>query len=103
MNKPQEHTTPNGNTWYRLDNDIYGNPRVMAHFLNLVSPMSERKAHRLNANDECASINTLEQWARETVNGKNYRGKWFGGGIVWQSHLNDEQINNMIDGICADK
>ena len=101
MNKPQEHTTPNGNIWYRLENDAYGNPRIMTHFMTLVSPMQERDAHRLNAGNACASIETLQQWAREAVNGKIYRAKWFGGGIVWTSYLNDEQINNLIDGIQA--
>lgn len=102
MNKPQEHTTPNGNIWYRLDNDAYGNPRVVTHFLNLVSPTQEREAHRLNANNVCAAIDAMEQWAKETVHGKNYRAKWFGGGIVWKPYLDDEQINNLIDGIRAD-
>jgi hypothetical protein len=101
MEKAQEHKTPNGNVWYRLKNDAYGNPRIMTHFLNLVSPPQLREAHRMSANNECASINTLKQWARETVNGRNYRAKWFGGGIVWQSWLSDSQINDMIDGIQA--
>ena len=101
MNKPQEHITPNGNVWYHLGNDAYGNPRVMTHFLNLIGPMEQREAHRMSANNERASIDTLEQWAKETVNGRNYRAKWFGGGIVWKSYLNDEQINNLIDGIQA--
>jgi hypothetical protein len=103
MNKIKEYKTPNGYTWYRLENDSYGNPRIMTHFLNLVSPMQEREAHRLNADNACASIETLKQWAREAVNGKSYRAKWFGGGIVWTSYLNDEQINKLIDGIQADK
>ena len=102
MNKIiNEHTTANGAIWYRLENDMNGNPRVMTHFLNLVSPDQLREADRMSANDASASINILEQWAKDTVRGKKYRAKWFGGGIVWQSYLNDEQINNLIDGIKA--
>ena len=101
MNKVKEYKTPNGNIWYRLENDAYGNPRIMTHFLNLVSPSQLREARHMSANNECESIDILEQWARETVNGRNYRAKWFGGGIVWKSYLNDEQINNLIDGIQA--
>jgi hypothetical protein len=101
MNKAQEHTTPNGSVWYRLENDSYGNPRIMTHFLNLVSHSQRREARRMSANNAFESIYTLEQWARETVNGWKYRAKWFGGGIVWTSYLSDEQIDDLIDGIQA--
>ena len=97
-----EHTTPNGALWYRLENDTNGNPRIMTHFLNLVSPGQQREADRQSANDTFVSINILMQWAKDTVHGKKYRAKWFGGGIVWQSYLSDEQVNNLIDGIGAD-
>ena len=99
MNKPQEHTTPNGNVWYRLENDAYGNPRVMTHFLNLVSPTLKQKANDMRIYNEVEKIEALERWAKIRVNGKSYRAKWFGGGIVWTSYLNDEQFNNLIDGI----
>lgn len=100
MNKIiKEHTTANGALWYRLENDTNGNPRIMTHFLNLVTPDQKREADRISANDAFASINILLQWAKDTVHGKAYRAKWFGGGIVWQSYLSDEQVNNLIDGI----
>ena len=101
MNKVKEYKTPNGCTWYRLEADAYGSPRIMTHFLNLVSPYQEREAHRMSANNAIASIEALRQWAKKTVNGQDYRAKWFGGGIVWKSYLNDEQINKLIDGIQA--
>ena len=101
MNKAQEHKTPNGYIWYRLENNVYGSPRVMTHFLNLVSPYQLRKAHNMSANNECESTNILERWAKLAVHGRAYRARWFGGGIVWTSYLNDEQINDLIDGIQA--
>ena len=100
MNKIiDEHETPNGALWYRLENDTNGNPRIMTHFLNLVSPDQVREADRQSANDTFASDNILKQWAKDTVQGKAYRANWFGGGIVWQSYLSDEQVNDLIDGI----
>lgn len=103
MNKPQEHKTPNGYVWYRLDNDTYGTPRIMTHFMCLVSPMQRREAHDMHPTDMFATIDDMEQWAKNAVHGKIYRAKWFGGGIVWQSYLSDSQINDMIDGIQADE
>lgn len=73
----------------------------MTHFMNLVSPMQIREADRLNGNDACASIGTLEKWAKECVNGRSYTAKWFGGGIVWRSYLGDSDINALIDCINA--
>ena len=101
MNKVKEYTTPNGYTWYRLENNAYGSPRIMTHFLNLVSPHQQLEALHMSANGEAGSIDIMEQLAKEIVSGRNYQAKWFGGGIVWQSYLNDEQINNLIDGIQA--
>ena len=99
MSKPREHKTPHGYIWYRLNNDDYGNPRVMTHFLTLVSPKQQRKAHDMHP----TNIDALKQWAKERVNGKNYRARWFDGGIVWQSYLSDKQIDDLIDSIQADK
>ena len=99
MSKPQEHKTPNGYSWYRLDDDAYGNPRIMAHFMNLVSPTRRHEAHNMHPTDIFATIDDMEQWAKNTVHGKRYRAKWFGGGIVWSSYLNDKQIDELIDGI----
>lgn len=101
MNKAQEHTTPNGYIWYRLENNVYGSPRVMTHFLNLVSPYQLRKAYNMSANNASESIKTLERWAKLEVHGRSYRARWFGGGIVWTSCLSDKQIDDLIDCIQA--
>lgn len=99
MSKPQEHKTPNGYSWYRIDNDANGNPRIMTHFLNLVSSKQQSKAHDMHPTDMTSTIDTMEQWAKRAVHGKTYRASWFGGGIVWQSYLSDKQIDELIDGI----
>ena len=103
MSKPQEHKTPNGYSWYRLDNDTYGNPRIMTHFMCLVSPRQRSEARNMHPTDMIATIDALKQTAMESVDGKKYRGQWYGGFIVWQSYLSDPQINDMIDGIQADE
>lgn len=103
MSKPQEHTTPNGYSWYRLDNDANGNPRIMTHFLNLISPKQQSKAKDMHPTDMIAAINTMEQWAKRKVHGKTYRAEWFGGGIVWSTYISDKQIDELIDGINADE
>ena len=103
MIKPQEHKTPNGYSWYRLDDDAIGNPRIMTHFLNLVSPKQKSEAHDMHPTDMIATIDTMEQWAKRAIHGKTYRAQWFGGGIVWSSYISDKQIDELIDGIQADE
>lgn len=63
-------TTANNNqvNIYRARNDYYGNPRYIIHFLNI-------------DND----YQTAVQNSRK-IGGKIYRGKDFGGGIVFKSY-----------------
>jgi hypothetical protein len=51
--------------YYRIDNDLNGNPRYVTHFLDLgIKPNDYGKVPGLS----------------------KYRGKWFGGGYVIQSY-----------------
>lgn len=68
MKKPNEnHINVNGEeiSYYRIDNDLNGNPRYVVHFLDLdVKP------------NDYGNIKGLSK----------YRAKWFGGGYVIQSY-----------------
>jgi hypothetical protein len=70
----------------RINNDINGNPRFVVHFLDLLNE------------GEGEGLRTLEKLdlalkkARK-VGGKMYRGRDFGGGIVFQSYNIQETIN----------
>jgi hypothetical protein len=70
----------------RINNDVNGNPRFVVHFYDLLTDI------------EGLNLNILERYelalqkARK-VGGKMYRGKDFGGGIVFQSYNITETIN----------
>jgi hypothetical protein len=65
--------------YYRIDNDLNGNPRYVTHFLDLgVKPNDYGKIPGLS----------------------KYRGKWFGGGYVIQSYNLESDLNhykNLVD------
>lgn len=70
----------------RINNDVNGNPRYVVHFYDLLTDI------------EGLNLSILERYelalqkARK-VGGKMYRGKDFGGGIVFQSYNIIETIN----------
>ena len=71
--------TVNGIEFFRIDNDFCGNPRYVVHFLQI--NYDYERAHKIAL--KCG--------------GAKYRGKWFGGGFVFQSYsLNElsEKLNN---------
>jgi hypothetical protein len=59
--------TINGITFYQINNDYYGNPRYVVHFLAL-------------SDDYENAIKLAKK-----IGGKKYRAKWFGGGIVFET------------------
>lgn len=63
-----ELTTNVGINFTRIDNDINGNPRYVCHFLNIAN----------NYNEAIKKANT--------IGGKKYHTKSYGGGIVFQSY-----------------
>ena len=76
--------TINGITFSHINNDYYGNPRYVFHFLEL-------------SDDYKRAIKLSHQ-----IGGGKYTAKWYGGGIVIQSynieetakHINDISENN---------
>jgi hypothetical protein len=65
--------------YYRIDNDLNGNPRYVTHFLDLgIKPNDYGKVPGLS----------------------KYRGKWFGGGYVIQSYNLESDLSyykNLVD------
>jgi hypothetical protein len=73
--KPQANNITVNNeeiTYYRIDNDINGNPRYVVHFLSL--------------NVKLADYGKIKGLTK-------YRAKWFGGGYVFQSHNLESDLN----------
>jgi hypothetical protein len=69
----------------RINNDVNGNPRYVTHFLNI--PL-----------DADVSINERYALAckkANTIGGKKYHTKSFGGGIVFQSYNLDTLIKDI--------
>lgn len=73
-------------TVYPTRSDTYGNPRFVVHFRDFpnLDPDPEYRARGI---DGIVSMqNRFIDNVRHAVGGKRYRGKDFGGGIVFQSY-----------------
>ena len=78
----------------RVKNDVYGNPRYVTHFLNCVSEKEQKQFE----NDGLKRINNAYLFTvnkMRKLGGKKYRGKDFGGGIVFQSYNLHELANEI--------
>ncbi len=72
----------------RVNNDINGNPRYVIHFLNIIN----------DSEGENLSISQKYIFATNKVKkigGKKYKGKDFGGGIVFQSYNTTILVNEL--------
>ena len=75
----------------RVNNDVYGNPRYVTHFLSL-----------LNEDEQTLSNYNLAVKRAKKLGGKKYRGHDFGGGFVFQGWNLDglrKNIINMLESI----
>ena len=70
----------------RVNNDVYGNPRYVTHFFSL-----------LKEEEQTLSNYNLAVKRANKLGGKKYRGKDFGGGIVFQSYNLDELRKRIIE------
>ena len=70
----------------RVNNDVYGNPRYVTHFLSL-----------LNEEEQTLSNYNLAVKRANKLGGKKYRGNDFGGGIVFQSYNLDGLRKRIIE------
>ena len=71
--------------FYRIENDVNGNPRYIIHFLYL---LNESESEGLTLDQK---YNLAIKKAKK-IGGKKYRGNLFGGGIVFQSYNIQETI-----------
>jgi hypothetical protein len=76
----------------KINNDVNGNPRYVVHFIDLLNE-GERKGL-----DVLQSFDLAVKKARK-VGGKVYKGKDFGGGIVFQSYNILETLKKAKGGI----
>ncbi len=79
----------------RVKNDINGNPRYVIHFLNCINIDEEAQFK----NDGLNMISNKYTFAVDKMHkfgGKKYKGKDFGGGIVFQSY-NLQDLANKIN------
>ena len=91
----------------RVNNDVNGNPRYVTHFLNLITDKDKEQIEidfaltlQQNPFKRITLLYDLAISKARNLGGKKYRGKDFGGGIVFQSynihdlvkHLNE--LNN---------
>ena len=70
----------------RVNNDVYGHPRYVTHFLSL-----------LNEEEQTLSNYNLAVKRANKLGGKKYRGSDFGGGIVFQSYNTDGLRKRIIE------
>ena len=66
---------------FKVDHDIYGNPRYVVHFLSLDIDI-----------DDYDNVNKLYGF-------KRYKARWFGGGIVFQSYNIEWDLKYMINEV----
>lgn len=83
----------------RVNNDVNGNPRYVIHFLDIITReeqdeiVAKSKPLEAIANMYTEAVNKVRK-----IGGKRYRGKDFGGGIVFQ-YYNLRETSNEINKI----
>ena len=92
-----EYVSPNGIRYWRINHDKYGNPRYIVHYKSI---STDRDGE--GAADAIARVLARFSAARDRVGGKKYRGKWFGGGIVFQSYLGTTGVGKWLDTLAAE-
>lgn len=83
----------------RVNNDINGNPRYVLHFLQLITDKDEEQVKedfkltlQQNPFKKTSLLYDLAVSKARKIGGKKYRGKEFGGGIVFQSY----NVNKLV-------
>lgn len=81
----------NEGSFVKINNDTYGNPRYVCHFLSIDLIIPE-------------NIDLSEKYAYvvkfcNKLGGKKYHNKSYGGGIVWQSYSLDSTIRRIKEAV----
>lgn len=77
--------------WTKINNDMYGNPRYVVHFLALLTN-TEKMEYDISRGYEIAVKRSNK------INGKKFHNKQYGGGIVFSSY-NLEATEKQIEFI----
>lgn len=80
--------------YFKANRDFYGNPRYIVHFFNFLNEEEQDRiniefSHSLQKEYDIALIKS------RAIGGKKYRGKDFGGGIVFQSYNIQETLKKI--------
>lgn len=86
--------------FYRVKCDIYGNPRVVCSFMEFINEKDRQKAaekEKQGYNWMFYLFNIALKKAHK-IGGSKYRGKDYGGGIVFQCY-NQNELTKLINEI----
>lgn len=80
--------------WTRVNNDVYGNPRYVVHFLDIMP-------ERFDKYDLNNKYQAVVKFANK-LGGKKFHNKQYGGGIVFQSYNLSSTENFILNKIAED-
>ena len=80
--------TDNTIEFTRINNDVNGNPRYVCHFLSL-------DVHGWQSNIGLSERYGIACKLANTIGGRKYTSKKYGGGIVFQSYSLDDLISHI--------
>jgi len=82
----------------RINNDVNGNGRLVCHFLAFITEKDREISQKLGTS--CVDFQFEKALKRaKTIGGKEYRAKWYGGGIVFQASSESQlefEINKLL-------
>jgi hypothetical protein len=84
----------------RVNSDVYGNPRYVCHFLELVNDNDREKVKDMGINF-ISELYSIAVKKANKIGGRKYHNKSYGGGIVFQSY-NTDDLSDKIHKINAD-
>lgn len=84
----------------KVNRDIYGNPRVVCHFLDFINERDEEEAKEKEKQgyNGCLYLFNVALKKAHKIGGSKYRGKDYGGGIVFQCY-NQNELAKLINEI----
>ena len=97
MNYTQNTAKVNGQeiSFWRVNNDVNGNPRYVIHFLDVLSQFDKDAIPA--GMDRIATLYKMAiKKIHDAIGGQKYRAKWFGGGLVFQSYRPEHDLERII-------
>ena len=86
----RKETAKNGITFHRVNSDTYGNPRYVVHYLDLLTDAERNAPVTLGESRFSLALSRAHK-----IGGAKYRGRDFGGGIVFQSYSIDDTAEHI--------